>query len=77
MNLRKIIDTIATTASINLSARDSAVIGVVVMVLSAATGTDVNIGRRQSKMYHKRTKVVDDCDDLSHPDGPIRNEKAE
>jgi hypothetical protein len=30
---------------------------VVVIVLSAATGTDVNNGRRQSKVYHKRTKV--------------------
>ena len=48
---------IAITVSINLSVKDSSVIGVVVMVLSAATGMDVNTGRRQSKVYHKRTKV--------------------
>lgn len=43
------------------------------MVLSAATGTDVNNCSRQSKVYHKGTKVVDNRDDLTQPDGASRD----
>ena len=52
---------IAITDSINLSAMDNSVIGVVVMVLSAATGTDVNIGRRQSIHEHFREVKIFAC----------------